>query len=257
MYDPITKEIVRNALINIADEMFWTSIRTAKSSIFYDTYDFSVALTDINGEILSIGIGVPGFIGIMDFTAKYTKEYCEREGISMDPGDVFVVNNPYVSGTHLNDVGVVMPIYVNNEMIGMAVAKGHINDVGGTNPGSWGGPASTEIYQEGGLIIPPVKLYRRGGERNRDVIDIIRFNSRIPDYAIGDLEALVAALRLVINVYRNLLVSTVKKSLSKYLRIYWMMVKSLPWQVLRSFLKANFMLRITLMIVVLMRSRLR
>lgn len=196
MYDPITKEIVRNALINIADEMFWTSIRTAKSSIFYDTYDFSVALTDINGEILSIGIGVPGFIGIMDFTAKYTKEYCEREGISMDPGDVFVVNNPYVSGTHLNDVGVVMPIYVNNEMIGMAVAKGHINDVGGTNPGSWGGPASTEIYQEGGLIIPPVKLYRRGGERNRDVIDIIRFNSRIPDYAIGDLEALVAALRV-------------------------------------------------------------
>ncbi len=192
-YDPITKEITRNALINIADEMFWTSIRTAKSSIFYDTYDFSVALTNIDGEILSIGIGVPGFIGIMDFTAKYTKEYCEREGISMEPGDVFVVNNPYVSGTHLNDVGVVMPIYINEEMVGMAVAKGHINDIGGTNPGSWG-PASTEIYQEG-LIIPPVKLYRRG-ERNRDVFDVIRYNSRIPDYAIGDLEALVAALRV-------------------------------------------------------------
>jgi len=188
----ISVQIVKNTLSSIVKEMFWTTVRAAKSSIIYETYDFSPSLLDERGELIAIGTGVPNFIGIMPFMVKAVLEDAVKEDLGLSPGDIFVINDPYRAGTHLNDVGLVTPIFYNDEMIATAAIKGHINDVGGMNPGSWG-PNATEIYQEG-LVIPTTHLYREG-RLNKEVLRIILHNTRIPDYVLGDIEALAAALR--------------------------------------------------------------
>lgn len=191
--DIFTLEILANALNSIAEEMFWTAIRTAKSSIFYETLDFSTAITRWDGETVAQAVGIPLFIGVMDFSAKHMMREAIQEYGKVEPGDILISNDPYSTGTHLNDVALSMPIFCKGKLIGIAVAKGHINDIGGMNPGSWG-PGSSEIYQEG-LFIPTVKYYV-AWERNPDVVKLIKANSRIPEYIFGDLEALAAALRL-------------------------------------------------------------
>jgi len=191
--DRFSIEIIKNALDSIANEMFWLAIRTSKSPIFYETFDFSTAITKSNGDTVAISIGLPLWIGVMKYIAKGMIEEVEKEGEEINPGDIIVSNDPYLTGTHLNDIGMAMPIFYKDEIVAIATAKGHVNDVGGMNPGSWG-PGATEIFQEG-IFIPPVKYYREG-KPNRDVIRMIMSNSRIPDYLYGDLEALAAALRL-------------------------------------------------------------
>jgi len=192
MTDRFTLEIIKNTLDSIAEEMFWTTIRTSKSPIFYETYDFSTAITKENGDTISISIGLPLWVGVMKFLAKNMVEGVARED-ELKPGDIIISNDPYATGTHLNDIGLAMPIFHRDEIVAVATAKGHVNDIGGMNPGSWG-PGSTEIFQEG-IFIPPVKYYREG-KPNKDVIRIILSNSRIPDYLWGDLEALAAGLRI-------------------------------------------------------------
>lgn len=191
--DPFSIEIVKNALDSIANEMFWLTIRTSKSPIFYETFDFSTAITNQEGDTVAISIGLPLWIGVMKFIAKNMIEEAQKEGSELEPGDILVCNDPYITGTHLNDIGMAMPIFKNEEVVAITTAKGHVSDVGGMNPGSWG-PEAREIFQEG-LFIPPVKYYTRG-KRNRDVIRLILNNTRIPDYLYGDLEALAASLRL-------------------------------------------------------------
>jgi len=190
--DIVSIRIIKNALDNIAKEMFWATVRTAKSSIIYETYDFGPGLTDATGRLISIGTGVPVFHGIIPLIAKTVLEDVEKEGLGMSPGDIFVLNDPYRISTHLNDVALVMPIFHKDKLIGMAAIRGHVNDVGGMNPGSWG-PNATEIYQEG-LIIPTCHFYKEG-KLNKEVVRMILSNTRIPDYVYGDLEALASALR--------------------------------------------------------------
>ncbi|MFQ6080622.1 MAG: hydantoinase B/oxoprolinase family protein [Candidatus Bathyarchaeia archaeon] len=190
--DVFSIEIIKNALDSIANEMFWLAIRTSKSPIFYETFDFSTAITDEKGDTVAISIGLPLWIGVMKFIATRMIEEVRKEG-EVSPGDIIISNDPYLTGTHLNDIGLAMPIFHKGEIIAIGTAKGHVNDVGGMNPGSWG-PGSNEIYQEG-IFIPPVKYYKEG-KPNKDVIRMILSNSRIPDYLYGDLEALAASLRL-------------------------------------------------------------
>jgi len=190
--DIFSVEIVKNALDSIANEMFWTAIRASKSPIFYETYDFSTAITDAEGNIVAISIGLPLWVGVMKFLVKGMLDEV-RKYEDINPGDIIVSNDPYLTGTHTNDIGLIMPIFHKDEVVAVVAAKGHVNDVGGLNPGTWG-PGSREIYHEG-LFIPPVKYYREG-RPNKDVIRIILGNTRIPDYLYGDLEALAAGLRL-------------------------------------------------------------
>ncbi len=190
--DIISIQIIKGALSAMAKEMFWTTVRAAKSSIIYETYDFSPALLDNEGRLVAIGTGLPVFIGIMPPMVKNFLEDVRKEKLGLGPGDIFIVNDPYKVGTHLNDVGLVAPIFYKDEFIMAATIRGHVNDVGGMNPGSWG-PNSVEIYQEG-LIIPFTHLYR-GGELNKEALRLILHNSRIPDYVHGDIEALASALR--------------------------------------------------------------
>ncbi|MCD6263533.1 hydantoinase B/oxoprolinase family protein [Candidatus Bathyarchaeota archaeon] len=197
--DPFTLEIIKNGLIVASEEMFYSWGRTAKSPVIYEVLDYAVGLIDSSGtNIVTQAPGVPGFTGVLDFAAK---EVVEKWGGDIQPGDVFVSNVPYDSGTHLNDVTLVMPIFYHDRRVGFAAAKGHWSEVGGMHFGSWTSD-STEIYQEG-LQLPCVKLYVEG-EPNRDVIDIIRFNSRLPEFVLGDMEAQVASMKVAARRVRGL-----------------------------------------------------
>lgn len=190
--DVVSIRIIKSSLDNIAKEMFWVTIKTAKSSIIYETYDFAPAITNANGELISIGTGIPVFLGVMAIVAKAVTEDIEKHELGLSPGDIFIINDPYRISTHLNDVALAMPIFYKNEVIAMGTIRGHVNDVGGMNPGSWG-PNTTEIYQEG-LIIPTSHFYKQG-KLNKEITRMILHNSRIPDYIYGDLESFAAALR--------------------------------------------------------------
>ena len=199
--DVFTIEIIKNALDSIANEMFWLTIRTAKSPILYETFDFSTGVTTGKGDTVGISIGVPLWVGVMKYVATSMIEVAGKNG-ELFPGDIIISNDPYLTGTHLNDIGLAMPIFYKDEIIAIATAKGHMYDVGGMNPGSWS-PVSNEIYQEG-FFIPPIKYYIQG-KPNNDLINMIVSNSRVPDYIRGDLEAFAAALRLADRRIRGLI----------------------------------------------------
>jgi N-methylhydantoinase B len=189
--DPFTLTIIRNGLTSAAEEMFTVTARSAQSPIIYDVLDFSTAITDSSGNVTAQATGIPLFIGIFDHMVKGVIEYFGIGGFKK--GDVIILNDPYISGTHLNDVGVLAPIFYDGEMVAFSASKGHWLDVGGIAFGSWG-PGRTEIYQEG-IQIPPCKLYVEG-EPNRDVISILKTNSRMPNTLVGDMEAQVSGLRI-------------------------------------------------------------
>jgi N-methylhydantoinase B len=188
--DPFTLEIIKNAFIVANEEMFQAWARTAKSPVIYEVLDFAVAITDAEGNLVAEAPGVPGFSGVLDFAVK---EVLEKWKNNLSPGDVIVNNVPYNSGTHLNDVTLVSPIFYKENLIGFTASKGHWSEVGGMAFGSWN-PHSTEIYQEG-TQLPCVKLYKNG-EPNKDIIDIILTNSRLPNNTLGDLESQAASMRV-------------------------------------------------------------
>jgi len=197
--DPFTLEIIKNGLVVANEEMFWAFARTAKSPVIYEVYDFAVGMTDAEGNLVAQAPGVPAFSGVLDFAAR---EVLEKWGDEIYPGDVFVSNVPYNSGTHLNDVTLIMPMFYKNELIGLVLNKGHWSEVGGMAFGSWN-PNATEIYQEG-LQLPCVKLYEEG-KPNKSVVDIILENSRLPDYTYGDMEAQAASMRVAAKRVKNLI----------------------------------------------------
>ena len=188
---PFTLEIIKNGLIVASEEMFHSWGRTAKSPVIYEVLDYAVGLIDGEGEnLVTQAPGIPGFTGVLDFAAG---EVVEMWGDDIQEGDVFVSNVPYQSGTHLNDVTLIMPVFNDGRRLGFAVAKGHWSEVGGMHFGSWTSD-STEIYQEG-IQFPCVKLYM-GGEPNRSIVEMIRYNSRLPDFVLGDMYAQVASMRV-------------------------------------------------------------
>ena len=190
MVDPFTLEIIKNGLIVANEEMFQAFARTAKSPVIYEVLDFAVGMTNGDGKLIAQAPGVPAFSGVLDFAAQ---EVLQKWKNDLHPGDIIVSNVPYESGTHLNDVTLTLPIFYKDDLIGMVINKGHWSEVGGMAFGSWN-PNATEIYQEG-LQLPCVKLYEEG-RPNRDVIDIILENSRLPDYTYGDMEAQAASMRV-------------------------------------------------------------
>ncbi len=189
--DQFTLEIIKNALVAIGDEMFTTLRRTAQSSLIFEVLDFAVGATDKDGELLSQGQGVPGFIGTLDAAAKAVIE--KHQG-NIHPGDIFITNDPYGGGgTHLSDVSIVMPVFFEDDLIAFTVNKAHWSELGGKNAGSISADA-TEVYQEG-LQIPNVKAFDRGTP-NQAVIDTFGANVRLPDMTLGDMWAGVAAARM-------------------------------------------------------------
>ncbi len=190
--DRVTFDIIQNALQAAADEMFVAMRKTAMSAIIYEVLDMGTGICDAKGEIASSGAGIPAFIGVLD---KAVKAIIERfDPATIRPGDVFCTNDPFHGGvTHLNDMVLAMPVFAGDRLIAWTSTIAHWNDVGGKVPGSMSADAS-EIFQEG-LRIPAIKLID-AGVTNQPVIDIMKLNSRLPEFLAGDLWAQIAAVRI-------------------------------------------------------------
>jgi N-methylhydantoinase B len=186
--DPITFEVVSNALSTTADEMALTIMRSAYSQVVRDTMDYSTALCDRNGAVIAQGLTLAVQLGAFPDAMR---NLMQQFGDAMHPGDVFIFNDPYgAGGQHLPDIYIIKPIFLNGSLEGYAATMAHHCDVGGLTPGSVAIHA-TEIFQEG-LRLPIVKLYERG-EPNSTAFRIIERNTRQPVQVIGDLKAQVAA----------------------------------------------------------------
>ena len=187
--DPITTEIIRNAFIAAADEMNATLIRSAYTPIIYEGKDCSVALLDANHRILGQSAGLPIFLGNLEICVALTEERFGRE--VWKPGDVWILNDSFLTGTHLNDMTVYAPIFFEDDLVGFSASRAHWLDIGAKDPG---GPMdSTEIYQEG-LRLPPLRIII-DGEMRDDVAELIALNSRFPYPTLGDLHAQIAVAR--------------------------------------------------------------
>jgi len=186
--DPITAEVVRNKLDGIANEMESTLLRSSFSPIVKEGLDASASLFTTSGETLAQAIAIPIHLGTLIPVVATILDVFPLQ--TMAQGDVYIMNDPYLGGTHLPDIALVKPVFVDGRPIALAAAMTHHQDVGGMTPGSVPTNAS-EIYQEG-IRIPPLKYFDRG-EINDTLIKMLRLNVRIPETFEGDLNAQIAA----------------------------------------------------------------
>ena len=188
--DPVTFEVLKNAFITTVDQMAEQILRTCHSFVIY-ARDFSSALCDAEGNTVMQGSqDIAVHVGTLHFTAKAV---IEAFGDDIHPGDVFAVNDPYLGGTHFNDVAIIRPIFVDGEIIAFAQSNGHWADVGGTVPGSFDITAKEHFGE--GLRIPPVRIWDRGRYLG-DVARLILSNTRAPADTEGDLQAQAEATRV-------------------------------------------------------------
>ncbi|HEX7438264.1 MAG TPA: hydantoinase B/oxoprolinase family protein [Caldimonas sp.] len=191
--DPITLGVLQNGLQQVCNEMDLAFVRSAFSPVIAEALDRSDGIYHLTtGELVAQGeLGLPVFVGTMQFTVQAVIERVQRLKIALDPGDVFIVNDPYLGGTHLMDVKFVQPFFYAGKPWCWLANTGHWPDTGGMVPGGFSANA-TEVEQEG-LRLPPVKLYKRG-VIDDEILSIILSNIRIADQRIGDIKAQAAAL---------------------------------------------------------------
>ena len=188
--DPVTFEVLRNAYGNLVDRMAEQIIRTCYSFVIYNR-DFSNCLTDANGDTVIQGKhDIAVHVGTLHYTCKATLEYFDGD---MKPGDVYMVNDPYLGATHINDVRVMRPVFHDGELIAVTQSNGHWADVGGPVPGSFNIEAETHFAE--GMRIPPVKIWD-AGEYRYDVADMIVSNMRISEDRLGDMRAQAEATKI-------------------------------------------------------------
>ena len=188
--DPITRELVKNALSCIADDMANTVLRTAYSTVIRDCMDYSTALCDPTGQMVAQGVTIPFQLGSIPFALGAVLKKFQGD---VHPGDIFIMNDPYGGGIHLPDIFIFKAIHVGRELIGFGATVAHHLDVGGRVPGSCACD-STEVYQEG-LCIPALKLYERGVP-NRTIFEMIEKNVRVPTMVLGDIRAKLSACNM-------------------------------------------------------------
>jgi len=183
--DPVVTEIVRNSVVAITEEMKSNLMRTAYSMIIYEAQDFTVGLFDERGDTVSIGIGLPMFIRGMSHVVKAMIGHFGTHG--MQAGDVLITNDAYLTGSHLNHITLVAPIFHEGTLVGFSACMAHWQDIGAAL-----NIMTRDIYSEG-LQVPMLKIVRAGAI-NEDLLAILRMNVRIPERAIGDLNAQTAAV---------------------------------------------------------------
>ncbi len=189
-HDPVRLEIFKHMFAAVAEEMGVVLRRASYSPNIKERRDFSCALFDAEGKMVAQAAHIPVHLGSMPLSVAHAL----REH-TFEPGDVVILNDPFRGGTHLPDITVITPIFVeedgNPRLFGFVASRAHHADVGGMAPGSM--PVAREIYQEG-LVIPPVKLYERG-RLNEGVMHLLLANVRTPAEREGDLRAQLAANR--------------------------------------------------------------
>ena len=191
--DPITLSVLQNGLQQVCNEMDLAFVRSAFSPVIAEALDRSDGIYHRDtGELIAQGeLGLPVFVGTMQFTVQAVIDHVQRRKVELHPGDMFIVNDPYLGGTHLMDVKFVQPFFYAGELWCWLANTGHWPDTGGMVPGGFSASA-TEVEQEG-LRLPPVKLYKRG-VLDDEILSIILSNIRIADQRIGDIKAQAAAL---------------------------------------------------------------
>lgn len=198
--DPVTLEVIKHGFVAAADEMKINLMRTAYNPIIYEVLDFSVGLFNENGDMVSQAAGLPIFLGNLTPSVKQIMEDVGTE--NMEPGDIYLINDTYSVGTHLNDVVACGPIFDDDgTLLGFAASRAHWLDIGAVSPGGWT-TDTTEIYQEG-IRMRSITLYK-GGKPVRDTFQLLYDNVRYADSVLGDLRAQVAASHTGARRYRDL-----------------------------------------------------
>ena len=230
--NPVTLDIVKDSLIAVSNEVFYAFARTSMSPIIYETLDYASGIADVDGRLLTQGNGACGFIGliapmIQEIIHKYGKE-------NMHPVDVYLINDPYLGGgTHLSDIGMVMPVFYGEELIAFIGNKAHWSDVGGMAAGSFT-TDSQDVFQEG-LRFSGVKLLDQG-EICKPLLEMIKSNVRFPETSEGDMWGQIASLRTgykrIGELCEKYTVEVVKESMKRLLeqgaKIAYNRIKELP-----------------------------
>jgi N-methylhydantoinase B len=186
--DPVTLEVIRNRLDAIADEMEVVLLRSAFSSIVKEGLDASAAVFDARGQTVAQAVAIPIHLGALAYAVEAI--VARFPPSTMQPGDVFILNDPYSGGTHLPDIVILVPVVFEGRVLALCATMCHHQEIGGKTPGSLP-PDATELYQEG-LVIPPMYLARQG-VRDETLYALIAHNVRIPTVVLGDLAAQIAA----------------------------------------------------------------
>ena len=197
--DPVTTEVVRNALNSAANQMKNALVRTAFSPIIYEAHDFAVALYDDRKRMLSQAPSLPAFMGTMSFCVEAAVEAVG--GVeSLKPGDIIIYNQPYGTGSHAQDVAIVAPIFTSDcTLIGYSTNKAHWMDIGASSIYCTN---TTDVFQEG-VVIPGVKIYD-AGKLDTNIQRFIAANSRMPREVLGDMNAQIASARVGVNELNRL-----------------------------------------------------
>ncbi len=187
--NPITASIVGSALTYASEEMGLAIRNAAYSPNIKERLDHSCALFDRHANLIAQAEHIPVHLGSLPWGLRRTLEWMRERAYVTAPGDAWVVNDPYLAGTHLNDVTVIRPIFHGASIIAYAANKAHHADVGGSAPGSMP-PAARDLFSEG-LIVPPIRLLRND-EIVEDTVALFQANSRTPAARAGDLRAQIA-----------------------------------------------------------------
>ncbi len=194
--DAVLTAIIRNGVLAVTEEMKTNLMRTAYNMIIYEALDFTVGLFTPVGDTVSIGLGLPMFIRGMSQTVKAKIAHFGVD--AMREGDIYITNDSYLTGSHLNHFTLTMPVFHRGVLAGFTCCMAHWQDVGGNLGG-----VTTDIYSEG-IQIPIMKVQKEG-VMNDDLVDIIKMNVRIPERAMGDLRAQITAVKSGERRYKELL----------------------------------------------------
>ena len=210
--DPIAFELFKNAIFSIADEMALTVFRTTYSGVLKDNMDYSTGFADAEGRLVAQGLTLPGHLGSVPTALESIMRHYRDD---MQPGDVFIMNDPFDGGMHLPDIFVLKPLYHAGARVAFACTVCHHTDVGGRVAGS-NASDSTEIYAEG-LRIAPLKLYE-AGRLNNTIMTFIEKNVRLPVKVFGDLRAQLAACHIAEKRFAELLAKYGPEQTALYMR---------------------------------------
>jgi len=189
--DPVSLSLVQNRLDYIAKQMGWVMVRTSRSPIFNQSHDFSCFITDGDGTLVSQADGIPIHTGGGGFAVR---ALLGVYGGSIDAGDVFLLNDPYVAGgNHLPDFVIAHPVIVDGTLVAFTCNRAHQSDIGGGAAGTYN-PEAKEIFHEG-IRLPPLKLYRKG-EVDEGLWRLLLLNTRTPHLLDGDLRAMIGSARI-------------------------------------------------------------
>ncbi|MDX6234746.1 MAG: N-methylhydantoinase [Nocardioidaceae bacterium] len=189
--DPITFEVLRNAFMSVVDEMGLMLERVSHSLVVSEGRDFSAAICDADGRMIAEGNqDLPAHVGTTPFTVRAVIDGIGRDEIH--EGDIFIMNDPFLGGTHAQDVRTIMPVFRDGERVAFVQNSAHWSDMGGPVPGSFA-PEAQSTYGEA-LYITPLHFVREGVV-DQEVMRFILRNVRVPDTTRGDMSAQIASCR--------------------------------------------------------------